>query len=127
MDGETGSGDVFNRGWTRVTINRPLKPQDVAFIAPGKTKWNDVIKRLGAPNQLIMTSSGIVANYYYYDGRHFGTDFGWPLGFLGPVSLAPHSMILRKAGVGVDTFEVGFDSAGTVEYDSFSHTAPPSS
>lgn len=109
--------------WTRVTINHPLRPADVAFVKPGKSTWNDVMSRLGAPNDLVPTASGVVANYYYYDGKHFGIDFGYPLNFVGPLSYAPHSMILRNLGVGTNQFQVAFDTNGIVQYDSFSHAA----
>jgi len=106
--------------WTRVTINRPLHPADVAFIKPGNTNWSTVMARLGAPNDLIPSADGIVANYYYYDGKHFGVDFGYPLNFVGPLSYAPHSMVLRNLGVGSDEFQVAFDTHGVVQYAAFS-------
>ncbi len=113
-------------GWTRVTLNHPLRPEDVAFITPGKTKWDEVMNRLGAPNQLSGTPTGVVANYYYYDGKYFGVDFGWPLNFVGPLSFAPHSMVLRNGGIGADTFQVAFDANGAVQYDGFSHASAAS-
>ncbi len=114
----SGCGPV---GWTRVTLNRKLTPQNVAFIHPGTTKWRAVIKELGAPSELQGTDGGIVASYFYYDDRNFGVDFGWPLNFFPPASYAPHSMELRNAGVIVDTFQVAFDKRGVVQYDAFSH------
>ncbi len=108
-------------GWTRLTVNRPLKPQDVAFITPGRTTWNEVIEKLGVPNQLLGIPDGMVANYYYFDGKDFSVDLGWPLNFVGPLSFAPHSMTLRNAALGMDKFEVAFDSKGVVTYAAFSH------
>jgi len=114
--------------WTRVTLNRPLQADDVAFIRPGQTKWDEVIERLGAPNELKGTSSGTIADYYYYDGKRFDVDFGWPLGFFLPpgASAAPHQMSLGTQGIGADTFQVTFDTSGTVQYDGFSHTTAAS-
>jgi hypothetical protein len=110
--------------WTRVTRQCPEEPNDVAFIVAGKTKWGEVIKKLGAPNDLVKEPEGaVVANYYYYDGRHFGVDFGWPLGFFGPAAYAPHNMDFENSGIGADTFQVSFDANGTVQYEGFSHTA----
>src|SRR5579875_3590407 len=112
----SGCGPV---GWTRVTLNRKLTPQNVAFIHPGTTKWDTVIKELGAPSELEGTGSGILANYFYYDDRNFSADFGWPLNFFPPASYAPHSMEFRNGAMAVDTFQVAFDKRGVVRYDGF--------
>lgn len=118
----TGCGPI---SWTRVTLNRPLQPKDVAFIKPGETNLNEVIERLGAPNELSAAPDGMVANYYYYDSRRFDVDFGWPAGFFLPAgaSAAPHQMEFTNAGIRANTFEVAFDSGGVVEHDGFSHNA----
>lgn len=114
--------------WTRVTLNRPLQPKDVAFIRPGKTNWDDVIERLGAPNELSGTQSGMIANYYYYDSKHFSVDFGWPLGFFLPpgASEAPHQISFGNQGIGANTFQVTFGGSGIVQHEGFSHTAAAS-
>ncbi|MFZ0887893.1 MAG: hypothetical protein WA005_05520 [Candidatus Binataceae bacterium] len=120
--GLTGCGPI---AWTRVTINRPLKPTDVAFIVPGRTKWDEVTKTLGAPNDLVKApGGGVVADYYYSDSKRFGVNLGWPLGFFPPASYAPHNMDFVNSGTGMDTFQVAFDAGGTVQYDGFSSTAP---
>jgi outer membrane protein assembly factor BamE (lipoprotein component of BamABCDE complex) len=114
--------------WTRVTLNHPLQAEDVAFIRPGETKWDEVIHRLGAPNELTGTPSGVVAEYYYYDGKRFDVDFGWPLGFFLPpgASEAPHQMSFGDEGIGANTFQVTFDSNGIVQYDGFSNSVAAS-
>jgi len=119
--GLTGCGPI---AWTRVTINRPIKPRDVAFIVPGRTKWDEVMQNLGAPNELVKApDDGVVAHYYYWDSKRFGFDLGWPLGFFLPpgASEAPHEMDFGNSGIGMDTFEVAFDGSGIVQYDGFSH------
>jgi hypothetical protein len=114
--------------WTRVTLNRPLRAEDVAFITPRETKWNEVVEKLGAPNELKGTPSGMLATYYYYDGKRFDVDFGWIAGFFLPpgVSMAPHEIDFNTEGVGENTFQVSFDTAGTVQYDGFSNSAAAS-
>ena len=106
-------------GWVRVTINRPLDAQEVAFIVPGKTTWREVASRLGAPDQLVGTHDGLIAGYVYSDGRYFRINFGWPLGFVTPVSYAPHDVALGVQGVGIRTFQVAVDSRGVVQYADF--------
>jgi hypothetical protein len=73
--------------WTRVTLNHPLKSEDVAFIVPGQTTLKDVVGRLGAPDQLLPIRDGMAANYLYEDSKYFRVNFGWPLGFIDPLSL----------------------------------------
>ena len=106
-------------GWVRVTVNHPLAPHDVAFIVPGRTTWTEVTSRLGAPNRLAAAGDGLVADYLYSDGKSFTINPGWPLGFLGPVSYAPHSLVLGGQGIGTHTFQVAVDVGGTVRYADF--------
>jgi hypothetical protein len=110
--------------WTRVTLNHPFQAKDVAFINPGETKLDDIVRRLGAPNDLQETPNGMIADYYYYDSMRFDVDFGWPAGFFLPpgASMAPHQFEFTNAGVAADSFEVAFDKSGVVQYKGFSHT-----
>jgi hypothetical protein len=105
--------------WTRVTINHPLKAEDVAFIVPGRTTLKDVVARLGAPDELIGTHDGMAANYRYQDSKYFRVNFGWPLGFIDPLSYAPHDLVLANTRLSADTFEVAFDGRGVVAYAGF--------
>jgi len=106
-------------GWVRVTVNRPLDAREVAFIVPGTTTWDEVTGRLGAPDRLAEAQDGLIADYLYSDTRYFRIDPGWPLGFITPVSYAPHSFALSVEGVGIETFQVAFDSRQVVQYAGF--------
>jgi hypothetical protein len=106
-------------GWIRVTTNHPLAAREVAFIVPGRTTWAEVTSRLGAPNRITAIEEGLVADYVYSDGRSFRINFGWPLGFVTPVSYAPHDLVLGGQGIGVGTFEVAFGPRGVVRYADF--------
>jgi hypothetical protein len=114
--GMTGCGPI---GWIRLSFNRPLDARDVAFIVPGRTTWGEVTSRLGAPNRLGAVHDGVVIDYVYSDSRSFNVNPGWPLGFIGPLSYAPHSLSLGSQGVGVHTFQVAFDARGVVQYADF--------
>jgi hypothetical protein len=107
-------------GWTRVTVNRPLSAREVSFIVPGATKWSEVMSRLGAPDELIDTCNGIVADYFYSDSKSFDINFGWPLTFIPAASHAPHSFALGGRGIGTNSFQVTFDARGVVQYAAFS-------
>jgi hypothetical protein len=106
-------------GWTRVTVNRPLHAQDVAFIVPHLTTWDEVTRRLGAPDALLRTGEGLAADYFYSDSKSFSVNFGWPLGFVTPVSYLPHSFVLGGQGMGIPAFQVAFDARGVVTYTGF--------
>lgn len=106
-------------GWVRVTVNHPLDPHDVAFIVPGRTTWAEVTSQLGAPNRLAAAGDGLVADYFNSDGKSFNINPGWPLGFFGPASYAPHSLVLGGQGVGNHTFQVAVDARGIVQYAEF--------
>lgn len=119
-----GCGPV---GWTRVTVNRPLKPGDVAFIVPRKTTFTEVTRRLGVPDDIERgLRRGIIAEYVSSDSRSFSVNFGWPLNFIGPVSEVPHSFVLGGRGIGTHTFEVSFDRDDVVVYAGFLPGAPAS-
>jgi hypothetical protein len=113
-------------GWVRVTVNHPLQPQDVAFIVPRHTRWDEVTRRLGAPDQIVRTADGVAMDYRSSDGKSFRVNFGWPLGFVAPVSYAPHDFTLSGQGIGSHTFEVAFDAQDVVVYAAFVPGAPAS-
>jgi hypothetical protein len=90
--------------WQRVTLNQPLSAQDVSFVVNGETNLSEVVEKLGAPNQMLSSSGGVVARYEFTDGKYFRVDFGWGLRFLIPF-YSP-DLVLGAGGVGVDVFQV---------------------
>jgi hypothetical protein len=109
--GLAGCGPI---GWIRVTTNHPLDALAVAFVVSSRTTRADVTSRLGAPNEIAAARDGLVADYVYSDAKSFRINFGWPLGFVTPVSYAPHDLALGGQGIEVGTFEVAFDARGVV-------------
>ena len=105
--------------WTRLTLNHPLKAEEVGFIVPGSTRLDEVVARLGAPDQLIGTRGGMAANYLYEDAKYFRVNFGWPLGFVSPIAYAPHDLVVANNALSADTFQVAFDARGVVQYAGF--------
>lgn len=107
-------------GWTRVTVNRPLQSADVAFIVPQRTTFDEVMARLGAPDEIVRSAGdGLAAHYTASDSRSFGVNLGWPLRFVAPVSFVPHQFTLSGRGIGSKSFEVAFDARGIVTYAAF--------
>jgi|GEM_PF-377787 hypothetical protein len=106
-------------GWVRVSVNEPLTPDKVDFIVPGKTRWEDVIRRLGAPDEIDEVQRKIIADYFFYDGRDFWVDLGQPLNYFVQTQNIPHNFTLGGREIGVNTFEVAFDSSKIVQYACF--------
>lgn len=106
-------------GWIRVTVNRPLRAQDVAFVVPRETTWDEVMRRLGAPDGLVRSGDGVAADYFSSDSRSFRVNFGWPLRFIAPISYAPHDFALGGQGSGSRSFQVAFDAQGVVTHAAF--------
>src|SRR5690348_13249956 len=87
--------------WTRVTLNQPLAVTDVAFIVPGHTRLDEVVARLGAPDQLVAAGDGFAVNYLYGDSKDFAVNFGWPFAFVSPPSyLRPDFVLGNTVGGG---------------------------
>ena len=93
--------------WQRVTVNQPLSAQDVSFIVDGETSLSAIVEKLGAPNQMLSSSDGVVARYHFTDGKYVRVDFGWGLRFLIPF-FAP-DLVLGGGGLGTDVFQITYN------------------
>lgn len=100
----------------RITLNVPLTQDDVAFIIPGQTSLTDVIAKLGAPDSLADSSTGMVATYRFLDARYSRVNFGWVFRLWSPVD---PDMVISRTGLGTDAFQVHTDSDGIVTEQSF--------
>lgn len=100
----------------RVTLNTPLVENDVAFIVPGQTTLAEVINKLGAPDSLTDSRTGVVATYRFLDVKYSRVNFGW---LLKPWSPVDPDMILSRTGFGADAFEVLYDTRWIVTDHAF--------
>ncbi|HSA61206.1 MAG TPA: hypothetical protein VLE03_03125 [Nitrospiraceae bacterium] len=108
---------------TRVTLNTPLTPDDVAFIIPGQTTLSDVVTRLGTPDSITDTRTGAIATYRFLDLKYSRINFGW---FLRPWTPVDPDLIISRTGLGTDAFELLCDSDWVVTHQSFlRHLAGP--
>jgi hypothetical protein len=98
-------------------MNQPLAPQEVAFIVDGKTRLLEVVERIGAPNQVLKSSHGVVTRYHFTDAKYFRADYGWGLRFLIPF-LTP-DLILGGGGFGTDVFQLTYDERWIVRDHTF--------
>jgi hypothetical protein len=95
----------------RISLNTTLSPEDVAFIVPGKTKLADVVARLGAPDSISNSDTGIVATYRFLDLKYSRVNFGW---LAKPWTPVDPDLIFSRTGLGVDSFQVLCDSQWVV-------------
>jgi len=112
--------------WQRVTINEPIKSEDLAFIIRGRTTFPEILAKLGAPDDISESKRGPVAHYRYLDQKSFRVDFAWPLRFFIPLFAIPvvsPEMSLRDASLGTDVFMVFLDSNWIVQEHAFARQA----
>lgn len=100
----------------RVTLNTPLTDEDVAFVVPGQTTLGDVIARIGAPDALTDTDSGVIATYRFLDMNYSRVNFGW---LVKPWSPVDPDLIISRTGLGVQALEVFCDSRWVVTHQQF--------
>jgi hypothetical protein len=100
----------------RISFNAPITPQDVAFIVPGNTSLTDVIHKLGSPDSLADSTSGVVATYRFLDLRYSRVNFGW---LVKPWSPIDPDLIMSRTGLGTDAFQVICDANGIVTQHGF--------
>ena len=100
----------------RITLNTPITPKDVAFIVPGQTTLPEVVERLGSPDSLNNTSTGIVSIYRFLDMKYARVNLGWIARFWSPVD---PDLIFSRTGFGTDALQVFYDSNGVVIEHSF--------
>ena len=108
----------------RVSLNTTITPDDVAFIAPGNTTLTDVVTRLGAPDSIGETDTGIVATYRFLDLKYARVNLGW---LAKPWTPVDPDLIFSRTGLGVDAFQIAFDPHGVVVHSSFQRrlSGPP--
>ena len=100
----------------RISLNTSLTPEDVAFIVPGKTTLADVVAKLGAPDSITDSDTGIVATYRFLDLKYSRVNFGW---LVRPWSPIDPDLIFSRTGLGVDAFEVWCDRKWVVIHQGF--------
>lgn len=106
--------------WRRVAINGPINQEDVAFIVRGATTLDDVVTKLGAPDEVSGSEERAVFRYHFLSTKTFQINFSWILRFWTP--FAP-PMTLSRGESGTNVFQVTFDPHWVVTGTAFSHHA----
>ncbi len=105
----------------RISLNTTLTPQDVAFIVPGRTTLADVVMKLGAPDTLIESETGILATYRFMDLKYSRVNLGW---LAKPWTPVDPDLIFSRTGLAVDAFQVAFDPGWVVQHHAFQRRLP---
>ena len=100
----------------RVTVNKPLTEGDISFIVPGQTTLTDVVAKLGTPDAITDTETGVVATYRFLDLKYSRVNFGCLAKFWSPVD---PDLILSRSGFGLDAFELLCDDRWIVTHRNF--------
>ena len=107
--------------WRRLTVNDPIRPDDVAFIQEGQTTLTEVVERLGPPDDISAAGNAMVARYRFRDGKYFKIDAGRLLAFWSPVT---PEMSIARGQLETDVFQVVLDSNGIVQEHAFAFQSP---
>lgn len=100
----------------RITLNTSITPADVAFIVPGQTTLAEVMAKLGAPDSITDSDTGVVATYRFLDLKYSRVNFGW---LAKPWTPVDPDLIFSRTGLGVDAFEVLCDTKWVVLQQAF--------
>jgi hypothetical protein len=101
----------------RVTYNETIAADRVQFIRTGQTTLQDIVDKLGAPEELTEADSGVIALYNWSDTKSAALDFGALFRLFSPYS---PTMTLAKTGIAPEQFMVVFDPQWTVRAYGFS-------
>lgn len=70
----------------RVNFNAPITQEHLSFIQPGLTTLHQIVERLGAPEDLIVTPSELIAEFKWSTTRSASLDLGYLFKLVSPVS-----------------------------------------
>lgn len=70
----------------RVIVNHPIDPQALETLNSGKSSMQDVVRALGAPDDITASPDGMVWRYRYGDAKTMRINFGWVLRVFFPVA-----------------------------------------
>jgi hypothetical protein len=102
----------------------------VQFIVPGRTRVDEVVRALGAPDEIAEAGIGPVFRYRFTDAKRFRMTPTWPLPYVFPVlQLVPNDLYtvhMSAGGVGGNEFHIVFDMDWTARGYAFAHHADAS-
>jgi outer membrane protein assembly factor BamE (lipoprotein component of BamABCDE complex) len=100
----------------RVVVNDVISPQGVTFIQSGSTTMQQVVSRLGVPQEIYESEFGMATVYEWSDTKSSAIDFGYIVRAFSPYS---PSMTLARTGIDKEEFHVYYDTQGVVRTIAF--------
>jgi hypothetical protein len=104
-----GTGCDFQR----VVVNDPISPETLQRLNPGEDSLSDIVRTLGAPDEIDASTTGMVFRYRYGDSKTMGVNFGWLFRIFLPV--AP-SMNLGRGERVTQVLHVAMNEDGTFDH-----------
>lgn len=101
----------------RVVFNDVVTSEQVNFIRIGETTIQELVDRIGAPDDVSESEFGVVALYNWSDTKSSSLDFGAITRLFLPYS---PSLTLRNTGITPEQLQVVFDPQWTVRAYGFS-------
>lgn len=101
----------------RVTYNEAISTDKIQFIQTGHTTMLDIVAKLGAPDEITESETGVVALYNWSDAKSASIDFGALAGRFLPIS---PPLTLGRTGIAPEQFLVVFDDKWAVRAYGFS-------
>ncbi|MDH5668144.1 MAG: hypothetical protein OEY86_09055 [Nitrospira sp.] len=93
-------------GVRRVDFNTPIHAQGVEFIRPGETTLQQVVERLGGPEDLNLVSDEVLAEFRWSTTRSASLNLGYLFRFISPVS---PSMTMSGTGINIERLLITCD------------------
>lgn len=90
----------------RVDFNTPIHAEALGFIQPGKTTLQQVVDRLGGPEDLNTASNEILAEFRWSTTRSASLNLGYLFRFFSPVS---PSMTMSGTGIHIERLLITCD------------------
>lgn len=98
--------------FSRVVVNDPIAPADIAFIVRDQTTRAEVVSRLGAPHEITAIVDRDIFRYRYLVQKTYRINFGQLTRGFVPVTIS-------RGRTGLDVFEVQFDAEGIIREFAF--------
>lgn len=95
----------------RVVVNNVISAERVTFIQSGETTMDQVVRQLGAPDEIVESEFGMATVYEWSDTKSSAIDFGFIARAFSPYS---PSMTLARTGIDTEQLHVHYDAQGVV-------------
>lgn len=87
----------------RVVFNDPITTRDVEFVRPGETTLQEVVERIGTPENIVADTDQLVADFQWSTTRSASLNLGYLFRLISPVSPP-----LTLSGTGINIEHVQF-------------------